>query len=179
MASLNAESVTRTAAFIAVALVVSSGSLPRASAQTRDAVSIGVDATQAGSALERVWAFHGYDEVNYTNTQEGMELLRTLASAHTADVHVRTHFLFNTGDGTPAMKWGSTNLYTEDASGNPVYDYTLIDAVMDATTGAGALPFVELGFMPEALSTRPNPYRNSATHLLDGGCFSPPTDYAK
>src|SRR5204862_4072712 len=42
-----------------------------------------------------------------------------------------------------------------------------------------ALPFVELGFMPEALSTHPTPYRNSSTTALNGGCFYPPTDGTK
>ena len=94
-------------------------------------------------------------------------------------MHVRSHFLLNTGDGTPAMKWGSTNVYTEDAAGNPVYSWTLTDGIMDTITGVGAFPFVEIGFMPEALSTHPTPYRNSSTTTLDGGCFYPPTDYTK
>jgi len=37
----------------------------------------------------------------------------------------------------------------------------------------------EIGFMPEALSTHPTPYQNSAVTALDGGCFYPPTDYTK
>jgi len=150
-----------------------------AGAETPAAVTIDVDATTAGAPLEPVWAFYGYDEANYTNTPEGRELLRTLSAAHKAPVHIRTHFLFNTGDGTPALKWGSTNVYTEDAGGNPVYDYTLIDQIMDATVEAGAFPLVEIGFMPQALSTRPNPYENSGTNVLDGGCFYPPRDYDK
>ena len=142
-------------------------------------MTISVDATAAGAPLERVWAFHGYDEINYTTTPEGSALLGALAAAHTAPVHVRTHFLLNTGDGTPAMKWGSTNVYTEDAAANPVYDWTLTDGIIDTLTGAGAFPFVELGFMPEALSTHPTPYRNTSTISLNGGCFYPPTDYTK
>jgi xylan 1,4-beta-xylosidase len=142
-------------------------------------VTIDVDARTAGAPLQRIWAFHGYDEPNYTTTPEGQELLRTLSAAHTAPVHVRTHFLFNTGDGTPALKWGSTNLYTEDTRGYPVYDYTLIDRIMDATVDAGTFPLFEIGFMPEALSTHPDPYQNSGTYVLDGGCFYPPRDYEK
>jgi xylan 1,4-beta-xylosidase len=142
-------------------------------------VTISVDATAAGAPLERVWAFHGYDEINYTTTPEGSALLGALAAAHTAPVHVRSHFLFNTGDGTPALKWGSTNVYTEDAAANPVYDWTLTDGIVDTLTAAGAFPFVELGFMPEALSTHPSPYRNASTIALNGGCFYPPTDYTK
>jgi xylan 1,4-beta-xylosidase len=155
---------------------MSAGFAARAQAQT---VSISVDATAAGTPLERVWPYHGYDEVNYSTTPEGEALLKTLATAHTAPVHVRTHFLLNTGDGTPSLKWGSTNVYTEDAAGNPVYSWTLMDGIMDAITGAGAFPFAEIGFMPEALSTHPTPYQNSAVTALDGGCFYPPTDYTK
>jgi xylan 1,4-beta-xylosidase len=150
-----------------------------ARAQTPATVNVSVDATAAGTPLERVWPFHGYDEINYTTTPEGEALLGTIAAAHSASVHVRNHFLLNTGDGTPAMKWGSTNVYTEDDAGNPIYSWTLTDGIMDAITAAGAFPFVELGFMPEALSTNPLPYRNSGTTTLDGGCFYPPTDYTK
>jgi xylan 1,4-beta-xylosidase len=148
-------------------------------AQAPATVNVSVDATAAGAPLERVWAFHGYDEINYTTEPEGRALLGTIAAAHTAPVRVRSHFLLNTGDGVPALKWGSTNVYTEDAAGNPVYDWTLTDGIIDTITAAGAFPFVEIGFMPEALSTHPVPYRNSRSNLLDGGCFHPPTDYTK
>ena len=162
--------------------VVTAGVLALASlarAQTPATVNVSVDATSVGTPLERVWPFHGYDEINYTTTPEGEALLGTIAAAHTAPVHVRSHFLLNTGDGTPAMKWGSTNVYTEDAAGDPVYSWDLTDGIMDTITGAGAFPLVELGFMPEALSIHPTPYRNSSTSTLDGGCFYPPTDYTK
>lgn len=142
-------------------------------------VSIAVDATAPGAPLEPVWAYFGYDEANYTTTSDGRELLATLASSQAAPVRVRTHFLFNTGDGTPALKWGSTNIYTEDAGGNAIYDYSLIDAIVGATLDAGAVPLFELGFMPQALSTRPEPYRNSDAYTLDGGCFYPPESYEK
>ncbi len=142
-------------------------------------VTIDVDATSAGAPLEPVWAFFGYDEANYTTTQEGEDLLRTLTAMHGSPVHVRTHFLFNTGDGTPMLKWGSTNLYTENADGDPVYDFGIIDQIMDATVEAGALPLFELGFMPQALSAQPDPYENSGTYSLNGGAFYPPRDYEK
>src|SRR6185503_13940037 len=93
--------------FVVPAFVLSFG-VRSAGAQTRGAVTIDVDATAAGTLLERVWAYYGYDEPNYTTTPEGRELIGTLSAAHSAPVHLRTHFLFNTGDGAPAMKWGST-----------------------------------------------------------------------
>lgn len=148
-------------------------------AQTSAAVNISVDATAPGPAIERVWPFHGYDEVNYSTTAEGRSLLGTLATIDSASAHVRTHFLLNTGDGTPSLKWGSTNVYTEDASGNPVYSWTITDGIMDAITGSGAFPFAEIAFMPEALSPHPTPYQNSSTYATDSGSFYPPKDYTK
>src|SRR5690606_21989929 len=103
-----------------------------------------------GAPLSPVWRYFGYDEANYTTLPQGEELLQTLAQMHASPVHMRTHFLFNTGDGAPALKWGSTNLYTEDANETPVYDFTIIDGIMDATVNAGAVPLFEIGFMPRA-----------------------------
>jgi xylan 1,4-beta-xylosidase len=169
-------------AFAPAACLALAGLLVLASparAQTPAKVTISVDGAATGAPLERVWPFYGYDEINDTTSPEGTALLHTLVAAHTAPVHVRSHFLLNTGDGTPALKWGSTNVYMEDAAGSPIYSWPLTDGIMDAITTAGALPFVELGFMPEALSTNPTPYRNSSTTALNGGCFYPPTDYTK
>jgi xylan 1,4-beta-xylosidase len=143
------------------------------------AVSIAVDAVAEGSELQPIWAYFGYDEVNVTTAPEGRELLRTLALANEAKVRVRTHFLFNSGDETTRFKWGATNLYSEDASGAPVYDFSRIDAIMDAKVEAGVAALFELGFMPRALSTQPEPYETSSTYTLDGGSFYPPTDYEK
>lgn len=171
--------MTRRAALFALVFIASVGYYSPASAQTPDTVTIEVDARNPGAPLEPVWSYYGYDEVNYTTAPDGVELLRTLAEINPTPPYIRSHFLFNTGDGTPELKWGSTNIYTEDASGAPVYDYTLIDQIMDAVTEAGARPLVEIGFMPEALSTQPDPYQNSNTYVLDGGCFYPPTDYEK
>ncbi len=165
-----------------VCLTTSAGLLALAShtrAQVPATVNVAVDATAAGMPIERVWPLHGYDEINYTTVPEGKALLGTIAAAHTAPVYIRSHFLLNTGDGTPALKWGSTNVYTEDGGGNPVYSWTLTDGIMDTITGVGAFPFVEIAFMPEALSTHPAPYRNVSTFALNGGCFYPPTDYTK
>jgi xylan 1,4-beta-xylosidase len=163
----------------AEALALTLAAATTAGAQTSATVDVSVDATAPGTPIERIWAFHGYDEVNYTTTAEGQDLLKTLGTIHSTPPHIRSHFLLNTGDGTPSLKWGSTNVYTEDAAGNPVYSWTLLDGIMDTVTGAGAFPYAEIGFMPEALSTHPTPYMNSGVRTLDGGCFYPPTDYSK
>ncbi len=138
----------RRRAAVLLALATAPGICAVARAQATTPVTIEVQATMAGDRLEPVWAYYGYDEANYTSTPEGRALLRALAEAHVAPVRTRTHFLFNTGDGVPRLKWGSTNAYTEDAAGNAIYDFTLLDEIMDATLEAGALPLFELGFMP-------------------------------
>jgi xylan 1,4-beta-xylosidase len=46
--------------------------------------------------------------------KHGDELLGHLGSLKPKEVFFRTHSLLVTGDGTPALKWGSTNAYTED-----------------------------------------------------------------
>src|SRR4029078_649819 len=90
-------------------------------AASRTPVTVSVDATTARVALERVSALHRWGEAHDTTTPEGGALLQAIAAAHSAPVHVRNHFLFNTGDGTPAMKWGSTHGYTEAARGHTVH----------------------------------------------------------
>ncbi len=149
-------------------------------AQTDPSVTIDVDATNLAPPLKPVWAYFGYDESNYTTHPEAVELLSDLAAMHAPDpVRVRSHFLFNTGDGTAKLKWGSTNIYTEDAQSNPIYDYSIIDSIMDAALDAGVYPMFQFGFMPKSLSTQPEPYENSSTYVIDGGAFYPPNDYEK
>lgn len=160
-------------------LALTLGVASAAGAETAAVVNVTVDGASAGTPLNPVWPFFGFDEINYTTSSEGRQLLGALATANRSPVHVRSHFLFNTGDGTPALKWGSTNVYTEDAAGNPVYTWDLSDGIMDAITESGAFPFVELGLMPRALSTRPDPYPNSSPSMLDGGSVYPPKDYEK
>ena len=56
--------------------------------------------------------------------KDGRKLLSSLGELKPKDVFFRTHNLLNTGDGTPALKWGSSNAYTEDATGKPAYSWT-------------------------------------------------------
>jgi xylan 1,4-beta-xylosidase len=131
-----------------------------------------------------VAAYFGYDEPNYTYAPNGAKLTGELAAAFRDPVYVRTHFLLCTGDGTPGLKWGSTNAYTEDASGRPVYNWAVIDRIFDTYLRANAKPFVEIGFMPEALSTKPDPYRptwipGAANRDYSIGWTYPPKDYTK
>jgi len=42
-----------------------------------------------------------------------------------------------TGDAERRLQWGSTNAYTEDAAGRPVYDWTILDRILDTYVQAG------------------------------------------
>src|SRR5262249_21347492 len=97
----------------------------------RDRVTIRVDAAKSKGSMKPIWSFFGYDEPNYTYMKDGKKLLSELAALSPTPVYVRTHNLLTTGDGTAALKWGSTNAYTEDASGKPRYDWTIVDRVFD------------------------------------------------
>jgi len=147
-------------------------------------VSIQVDMNKDMGPLRPVWSYFGYDEPNYTYMKDGKKLLSELAALSPATVYVRTHNLLTTGDGTPALKWGSTNAYTEDAAGNPRYDWTIIDRIIDTLMERGMKPIVQLGFMPEAMSVKPKPYQHSWSQdkpyadIFTGWAY-PPKDFDK
>ncbi len=127
-----------------------------------------------------IWNYFGADEPNYTYAPNGEKLLRELSALSPVPVYFRTHNLLTTGDGTGSLKWGSTNAYREAADGSPIYDWTITDRIFDALQAAHVRPLVEVGFMPEALSTHPEPYRHT---FPNGDVFTgwsyPPKDYAK
>ena len=103
-------------------------------------VSIKVDAATSRGELKPIWRFFGADEPNYAYMKDGRKLLAALGQLGTPQVYFRTHNLLNTGDGAPALKWGSTNAYTEDSQGKPVYDWTIVDRIFDAYLQRGVKP---------------------------------------
>ncbi len=150
----------------------------------QNAVTINVNAAQPVGPFKPIYAYFGYDEPNYTYMENGRKLVGELAALSAAPAYIRAHFLLATGDGTPSFKWGSSNAYTEDASGKPVYDWTITDRIFDTYVRAGARPFVEIGFTPQALSSKPEPYQpvwspGSAFDRYYTGWSYPPKDYAK
>jgi xylan 1,4-beta-xylosidase len=148
-----------------------------------DSISITVDITKEKGPMKYIWAWFGYDEPNYTYMKNGKKLLSELADLSPVPVYIRTHNLMTSGEGTPALKWGSTNMYTEDNLGNPVYSWTIIDKIFDTYINQKMKPFVEIGFMPQALSTHPEPYQHhwaaGGSAKLETGWAYPPKDYNK
>jgi xylan 1,4-beta-xylosidase len=158
--------------------------LPLQLGVAQSAITIQVNAADRIGAYKPIYAYFGYDEPNYTYTKNGRKLVEELGALSETPVHIRTHFMLATGNGAPGLKWGSTNAYTEDASGKPIYDWTITDRIFDTYLHAGAKPFVEIGFMPKALSTNPDPYQpvwipGARNEHYNIGWTYPPKDYAK
>jgi xylan 1,4-beta-xylosidase len=154
-------------------------------AQTPQGITIIlVDLKKEIGKMDPVWAWFGYDEPNYTYMKDGKKLLSELSVLSPVPVYIRTHNLLTSGDGTPALKWGSSNAYTENADGNPVYDWTIIDKIFDTYIERGIKPLAQMGFMPEALSSNPRPYRHywkpgDPYDDIYTGWRYPPKDYSK
>ena len=134
--------------------------------------------------MKPIWAWFGYDEPNYTYMKDGQKLLTDLSKLSPVPVYVRVHNLLTTGDGTPALKWGSTNAYTEDANGKPIYDWTIVDRIVDTYLARKMKPLMQIGFMPEALSVKPQPYKHDwqpgvPYSRIYTGWAHPPKDYDK
>jgi xylan 1,4-beta-xylosidase len=149
------------------------------------AVSIQVDAAKPVGPLPPIWRFFGADEPNYGTRPDGEKLLMELGALRRGRVYFRAHNLMTTGDGTPDFKWGSTNIYTEH-DGKPVYDFTLIDHIIDTYLTRGIHPYLEIGFMPEAMTSAPTavPYRRPWKPGVNykgitAGWSYPPRDYRK
>ncbi len=158
-------------------------SFPNVFAQKNQAV-VQVDFNKTVGEMTPIWAWFGYDEPNYTYMKDGKKLLTEIAALSPVPVYVRTHNLMTSGDGTSSLKWGSTNMYTEDANGKPVYNWAIVDSIFDSYVSRKMKPLAQIGFMPEALSTNPQPYKHDwkpgdkFEKLLTGWTY-PPKDYNK
>ena len=146
-------------------------------------MQLAVHADHPDGTIAPIWSFFGYDEPNYTYAPNGRKLLGELSALGAVPVYVRTHNLLTSGDGSSSLKWGSTNVYTEDAAGKPVYSWGILDQIFDTFHATNVKPLVEIGFMPEVLSTHPQPYRHTFPNIKVGDIYTgwayPPKDYEK
>lgn len=146
-------------------------------------VSIKVDVSKVVGDMKPFWAFFGYDEPNYTTRKNGRKLLTELQQLSPVPVYVRTHNLLTSKGNSqgPDLKWGFTDAYKEDAAGKPIYDWTIVDSIIDTYVQRGMKPLMEVGFMPKDLSTKPEPYEHtwSKNGNIWTGWTYPPKDYNK
>lgn len=116
--------------------------------------------------------------------KDGEKLLDELGALKPREVYFRTHNLLSSGPGAPALKWGSTNACSEDEQGRPVYDWSILDLIFDTYLERDVRPYAQIGFMPQALSTKPEPCRHEwrpgfpYEEVYTGWAY-PPNDYKK
>src|SRR4030095_16869244 len=70
-------------------------------------VHIRIDAMKTKEAVRPIWRFFGADEPNYAYLKNGRKWIADLGQLAPTRVYFRTHNPFTSGDGTPALKWGS------------------------------------------------------------------------
>jgi xylan 1,4-beta-xylosidase len=153
-------------------------------ASTEAPVSIRVDLDRKIGPWKPIYSWFGYDEANYTTMRHGRALLKELHDLSPVPVYIRVHHLLTSGDGKAELKFSSTNIYSEDANGHPVYSFTILDGIFDAYKEAGVRPLVELGFMPKDLAAelpdRHEPYQvHYPQSTVSGKSNNPPKDYKK
>ncbi|WP_348263515.1 beta-xylosidase [Telmatobacter sp. DSM 110680] len=165
-----------------VLLGCAAGSACLAQASAPAAVKIRVDLAKSLGPDTPIYRWFGYDESNYTTMQYGKQLLRELHDLTAEPVYIRAHHLLTSGNGVAELKWSSSNVFSLDAQGKPVYDFTITDETFDEYQRAGVRPFVELGFMPKDLASDVpgvNEYQVHYPHpTMAGASNNPPRDYA-
>jgi xylan 1,4-beta-xylosidase len=145
-------------------------------------VSIEVNLSKSEGPYTTIYSWFGYDESNYTTMKYGKQLLTELHDLSPVPVYIRAHHLLTSGDGVAELKWSSSNVFTVDANGKPVYDFTITDQTFDEFQKAGVRPMVELGFMPKDLAASLAGVNDYQVHYpgstISGASNNPPKDYA-
>ncbi len=165
-------------------LSIGAPAAPAPASKPATPVKLTVDINQVKGPMTPIWAWFGYDEPNYTTAPNGKKLLSDIAQLSPVPVYVRAHNLMTSGDGSHALKWGSTGMYTEDKDGKPIYNWTIVDQIFDTYIERKMKPPAQIGFMPEALSQRPQPYQHQwkpgvRYEEIMTGWATPPKDYDK
>src|ERR1700760_5054321 len=145
-------------------------------------VSIQVDLAKPQGPYTPIYSWFGYDESNYTTMKYGKLLLKELHDLSPVPVYIRAHHLLTSGNGVAELKWSSSNVFSLDKDGKPVYDFTITDQTFDEYKKAGVRPFVELGFMPKDLAAEVPGISEYQLHYpkptMGGSSNNPPKDYA-
>ncbi|HZB87604.1 MAG TPA: glycosyl hydrolase family 39 [Terracidiphilus sp.] len=153
-------SILPSAAWIILAALLA---LPCAG-QTTPAQQVVIDAHANGSAFPHFW------EQTF-GSGHAVLALRDDYRKDLKEVHdqvgmryVRFHGIFDEENG----------VYSEDAQGNPVYNWSYVDQIYDGVLANGVRPFVEISFMPKALASRLDYHAFWYKQIV-----SPPSNYAK
>ncbi len=126
--------------------------------------TITIDADAPAHPFPHFWErMFGSGRANLTLRQSWRDDLRATKRA-TGIEYVRFHGIFDDENG----------IYTEDAAGKPVYNWSYADQIYDGLKDIGVRPFVELSFMPRAMAASRKPHAFWYRPLPN-----PPSDYAE
>ncbi len=126
---------------------------------------IQIDAGAPSHALPHFWErMFGSERAIVTLRESWRNDLRAVKKI-TGFEYVRFHAIFHDEMG----------VYSEDASGKPVFNFSYVDQVYDGLLENGVKPYVELSFMPKELSS--NALAVHAFFYKQN--VAPPKDYAK
>jgi xylan 1,4-beta-xylosidase len=147
-------------AFLTAALTMSA-SFALGQQSTED---ISVDAHAVGKPFPHFWEeMFGSGRANLAMRDNYRKDLR-LVKGVTDFQYVRFHAILDDENG----------VYSEDAQGHAVYNWSYVDQIYDGLLENGIRPFVEISFMPKTLAAIPK------THAFWYKPYpSPPNDYAK
>ncbi len=135
-----------------------------------------VDAAEPLGPLEPIWRSFGYDEINWTYTPRGKRIFVEIGKLSSAPYYIRCHHAFTTGNGLSTPTNGSGNVYQLGPDGKPQFNFTILDQVIETFLQNSCKPIVELGFMPDALSSGPQPKPTYNYRTSDLWRY-PPKDY--
>src|SRR5580692_6575844 len=117
--------------FAALLYLVTVPAFAQTSSPDAAPVTIQVDLAKSQGPYKPIGDWFGYDESNFTTMKYGRQLLGEMHDLSPVPVYIRAHHLFTSGDGTAKLKWSSTDVFSLDASGKPVYDFTILDQIFD------------------------------------------------
>ncbi len=147
--------------------------LPYDSSAPAPEVVVQVDAADIQGPTPRPWrACIGSEHLSHLLSPDesggrpiGAESVQALSRVHTelGVQRVRAHGTF--GD--------DMGIYREDTDGEPVYDFSTLDTVLDTVLGSGMRPMLELGFTPRAMADPP------FHEITEAGLRNPPRDLSR
>lgn len=126
-------------------------------------VNLGV---KTGTWNPAVIANLGYDPIYKDTVNRDLKDAWQQIRESEALFYARCHNIFSDSD------WGC-KVYSEDAKGNPRYDWSRVDEVLDTFLNAGVRPIIECDFMPDALA------EGKIVRNYSGGAINLPKNYER
>lgn len=150
--------------FFAVASLTLHAQQPLSPSSSASVQQVVIDSHAATSPFPHYWEqIFGSGRANLSMRTGYRDDLRQVKQI-TDFRYLRFHGIFHDENG----------VYSEDAQGNPVYNWSYVDQIYDGLLANGVRPFVELGFMPKAMAARTDYHPFWYKPVV-----SPPKDYAK